>query len=237
MHACNVVESETEDNDDKFYVFSVNESEWRKTLYVNDSLVSVKVDTGAEVNVIPKSVLKSIGQREATKSKLSLVGFTGHKIPVIGKTVLKVPRADISDCTVTVTFYIVDDEYLASDITLLGLHTTRELQIVDSEPDWVFEVSESVDSILEEFESVFQGLGKFREPVKLHLKSTAIPKAVPPRSVPHSKKASLKAMLDSLVSQGVIVPDSEFLEWLCPLVLFGKPDGSTRIYSVLILHI
>jgi hypothetical protein len=230
MHACAVISDTESDDDEKFYVYSVNESEWRKSLYLNDSLVSVKIDTGAEVNVIPKSVLKEVGQREATKSKASLVGFTGHKIPVIGKTSLKVSCVENPSCSTVACFYIVEDEHLASTSTLLGLHTVRELHIVDcgSAPE-ISEVSESVDCILENYRSVFEGLGRYSKPISLQLKPTAVPKAVPPRRVPHGKRLSLKAELDSLVSQGVIVPDSEPSEWLCPLVLVAKPNGSTRI--------
>ena len=221
-------DSSSDDDGDAFCVYSVNDSEWRTDLFLSDTLVSVKIDTGAEVNVIPKSVMKQIGQREATRSKVSLKGFTGHEIPVIGKTSLRVCRPDSSFATESL-FYVVDDDNLASSITLLGLQTVRELGLVSTTVSEVSDVSESVVKVIDEYQDVFSGLGTYKKQVSLELRSGAVPKAVPPRVVPHRKRQGLKSELDSLVSQGVIVADDSPSEWLTPIVLVAKPDGSTRI--------
>lgn len=50
---------------------------------MNGKLTTVKIDTGAEVNVIPKAIFKQIGLSTVTTSMVTLKGYTCQEIQCI----------------------------------------------------------------------------------------------------------------------------------------------------------
>lgn len=73
-----------------------------------------------------------------------------------------------------------------------------------------------------------EGLGNLC-PVKLELKFTAIPKSIPPRSVPQGVREQLQKTLIKLVKQGVIWRDTGPTKWLTPNVIVNKPSDDMQI--------
>lgn len=69
-----------------------SDSDWTVKLKLNNYWVRFKLDTGADVNVLPKRFLNSIGLKDSdlTKTSIKLQGYSGGNIIVIGKCFLKV---------------------------------------------------------------------------------------------------------------------------------------------------
>ena len=68
------------------------------------------------------------------------------------------------------------------------------------------------------------GLGKVSQELELKLKADAVPKAMPPRSVPQGIRFKLKDELNHCEKTGIICRDDEPSEWLSPTVIVRKPD-------------
>ena len=206
----------------------VLDNKWILKLIVKGKTIDTRVDTGAEVSTIFKKLFLYLGCREAKKTKARLVGYGDKPIPVIGhvKLSVRVP----SGRSETVKFYITDND----NATLLGMPAIKALGLLPKLEINQVGGNDTLDSVskqnwVDKYPEVFNGLGKFGEPVKLELKSGATPKAVPARLVPHKKRRKLKVELDKLVKSEVIVKDTTPVQWLSPLVLVDKPNGDLRL--------
>ncbi|XP_069103128.1 uncharacterized protein [Argopecten irradians] len=61
---------------------------WETTLNVNNHMIDLKLDTGAEANVIPEKMFRQVkGKTKLQKSNAKLSTYTGQGIPVLGKCV------------------------------------------------------------------------------------------------------------------------------------------------------
>ena len=47
--------------------------------------IDVKIDTGAEVNVMPIEVVKALGVKSLKSTKQVLTGYSGDAIPLLGR--------------------------------------------------------------------------------------------------------------------------------------------------------
>ena len=55
------------------------------------------------------------------------------------------------------------------------------------------------------------------------------PKILPCRKIPHAIHKSVKAEVDSLVANGILVPVEEPSEWVSQMAVVKKANGSIRI--------
>ena len=198
---------------------------------VSDKILNVKIDTGAEVNVIPVEVVKTLGIRKLQRTKQRLVGYSGDLIPLLGRVDLELEyRGRIA----VGRFYVRDalvGNGSAESLALIGLPTLRDLDIISDNS--IHNISSqhihTDNDWLRKYPSVFNGLGKIGTPISLKLKDNACPRAVPNRHIPLAERVELKNELDRLVKTGVIVKDDDPCEWSSPIVRVRKPDGSLRI--------
>ncbi|XP_054721344.1 uncharacterized protein LOC129231122 [Uloborus diversus] len=60
-------------------------SEWKEKIHINTTKVSCKIDTGAEVNILPLSYFKVIKRTENIKKTSKILrSYTGHSLNVLG---------------------------------------------------------------------------------------------------------------------------------------------------------
>ena len=86
----------------------------------------MKLDTGAQCNVLPYALYCKLTRKKMKKSKTLLVSHTGHKVPVMGKVTLNVK---LRGKTHPVEFEII--EHPATPVT--GLQTCHELNLVKNQ--------------------------------------------------------------------------------------------------------
>ncbi|GFO19331.1 retrovirus-related pol polyprotein from transposon 17.6 [Plakobranchus ocellatus] len=107
--------------------------------------VNFKIDTGAQVNILPYHLMKGMKHRlHQTKAKLKT--YTGTAITVKGKTDLAVNGQKHE-------FFIVDDKHLTP---ILGYRLAKK-----------FEVIKIMSVTIKEYPTVFGGLGKNHTKFKL----------------------------------------------------------------------
>lgn len=237
---------ESQSSDDEFFMGSVvkclnvettttdETKAWFVTVNVCQSSVKMKIDTGAETNVIPMKTWKKIqGTPALTQSST--------KLKALGETFLEHSgRANVQfrvgDKTVT------DEVFVTKEKTtpILGLSTSAVLGLVTQGDNFPLKQVSAVDtqtettpatlqSIAKEYSDVFTGLGKYPEKYTIRLKDDAQPTIQPPRRVPQSLHEPLKKKLDDMTQKKVIEPVDQPTDWVNNLVIAEKKDGSLRL--------
>lgn len=110
---------------DSVFIGSLNTNKdcWQTAIRIGNKLVNCKVDTGAEVNVMPQRVYKQLRDKPSltsTKTVLRTVAGQLKPLGVINTTI------QFKEKTAVAKFFVVDD----STPTLCGLQTSVELGLV-----------------------------------------------------------------------------------------------------------
>ena len=226
-------------------------------LKINNKKVKVKLDTGAEVNVMPLCVYEQLQTEEVQmmKTATKLCGYGGTNIPVVGKISVNCEFRDIEEQS---EFYIVKTD----SKTVLSLQTCKSLGIIqilnevkslkqqDEKGDQVEHQSNRADEseikkkvvriagktgkklkevIVEMYPKLFNGLGRMEPEHHIKLNDEVSPKVHPPRKIPMGLREKLKKELDSMEKAGVIQKVDEPTEWVNSMVVAEKPNGDLRV--------
>lgn len=145
----------------------------------------MKLDTGAECNVLSTRDFEKITNKEAVlqKSGCKLVTYSGHTMATKGKAKLK--------CDFKVKEYELEFQIIARDsLAILGRESCTKLGLVRR----VYSVEKKDNTdILSEYEDVFTGLGCVPGLHHIQLNPDATPVIHPPRKVPIALKNRVKA--------------------------------------------
>ncbi|UYV62687.1 K02A2.6-like [Cordylochernes scorpioides] len=179
------------------------EDKWCEVIKVNDQPIKFKIDTGAEVSVMPEGIyLQHLGYLKTEKAFLESKRQKCEEIIYIVKGVAR----PLLSCR-------------ASEI--LGL--VRRINIVEDH------APTKLDPMLK-FPKLFTGLGKIDIPYEIKLKEGAKPYSIyTPRRVPIPLMKELQMELERMTSNGVIEKVEGSSEWCSSMVLVAKPSGKLRI--------
>ena len=188
------------------------------------------VDSGATINVIDADTFANLKNVKLLRTSTKAYPYQS-KIPVefLGKfeSIIETKKK----CTVG-TVYVVKGK---DSGCLLSLQTAQELGLIKLQLNAVQSQNlqdDSLAKILQQYSSVFQGLGKLKNhQVKLNIDSSVPPVAQPQRRIPFHIRKKVKVAIKELESQGIIekVPDSQPTPWVSAIVAVPKKDGSVRI--------
>lgn len=216
---------------------SKNEGDWCEMIQVDDRVnVNVKLDTGAQRNVISFENLKQLCSDEPNLEKFDAVlkAYGGTTIPVLGK------------CFLTCTFENRNPSILEFIVvegntnvpTVIGSPTLKKLKLVQRiDVIHESEVKSSLkkekvakNKFVDKYKKVFSGIGcvkNFKYDIKLE--DDAVPKILPCRKVPVVLMDPLKQELDKMENLGIIEKVQGPSDWVSQFVMVKKPDGSLRI--------
>ena len=195
---------------------------WNVDLVVQDNTpVSFKIDTGAEVTVISEKDYQSLEGTNLELPVLKLYGPTRKALNTIGRTKLKLTKASTSKTT-TEYVYVVRN----LKVNLLGLPAVTALGLIAR-----------VDSITPDtldpkarYPSLFTGLGTMGEEYHIQLKEDAKPHALfAPRNVPIPLRGKVEEELRRMEKLGVITPVEDPTPWCAGMVVVPKSSGAVRI--------
>ena len=207
----NLDEESSDEDSTSMYVHTVNkdkqkdDDEWRATVRLNDKPVSLKVDTGAECNVITKDLYDSICTRPPHKTKTKLVAFGGHKLNPCGKaTILSEYKGKYK----VLEFMIVDGNVQ----NVLGKTSCSELKLVKR-------VDAIEKCITDDYADVFKGLGRI-DGITHHIQLDENIKPVihPPRRVPVTLRTRVKDELSRMEKLGVVERVHQPSDWVNSMV-------------------
>jgi hypothetical protein len=241
--------SEDDDSDcdytDTFFVGTVEANRkdypnsWHVEANVGNKRIKMKVDTGAETNVIPWSMWKKIcfdeGQNLVVKkSSVALKSFAGDKVPHRG--VVTVPIT-VSDQSALAQVFLTEGK----TVPVLGLKTLLALKIVQpgenlcvmsttaTKPSPNAEKPLTLKDVQKGYDDVFTGLGRYPGMYHVTIKENAEPTIHAPRRVAPSLQTRLKAKLMDMEKKGVIRKIEQPTDWVNSLVIVEKKDGSLRL--------
>lgn len=200
---------------------------WTINMKINKIECTFKIDTGAECNVLPLHHINKINvnKHEIKKTNIKLKYYTNNSVNVVGTIKLKCLKDDEQH---EIEFVIVNSKTQA----ILGLETCVKLKII-KRIDAIGDGKKTLinyNEIYEKYKDIFTGTGcLIGEPCKLQLKENVKPAVHPTRRVPLALYEILKQSLDNLNKNKIIEPVNGPSDWINPLVIVKKPNGSIRI--------
>ncbi|UYV62474.1 LLGL1 [Cordylochernes scorpioides] len=197
-----------------------NSKKWIVPIKVNNRQVNFKIDTGADVNVLPLQYYYQSFQRiKLEKSDKVLQGPNGIPLETVGMIHVKLQNKGQH---LNSKIYIVDK----LKQPLLSGETSEKLNIVRM----IQQLSSNFLNPKREFPKIFNGLGHAKINYKISLQPDAKPYALcTPRRVPIPLMKQVKEQLEEMTRLGVIESVEEPTEWCAGMVAVSKPGGKIRI--------
>ena len=168
-------ELQDHDNEEDLWIGTVAASgaqnSWNAQVNIGKQTTKMKVDSGAEANVIPQSIWRQMkDQPPLMKSKVKLKAFGGSIVKHLGITNLDFV---VGDRRVTHPAYVTEEE----TCPIVSLKTSLALGLISPGQNKEFvEVSSmeekrmTAESIRSDFGDVFEGLGCYADKYHIHLK-------------------------------------------------------------------
>ncbi|CAC5379137.1 unnamed protein product [Mytilus coruscus] len=213
--------SSCESDGEKCFVGAVNrkteikENACFSSFKLQGKTVQFKIDTGAQVNILPLSIYKKLSNVKLSKTSTSLTSYSGDKLKVVGKCSLHLKDKNCE-------FFVTD----TNQSPLLGFKASHELGLIHV----IMTVQTDVDDPVKSFPKVFTGLGCLEKPYHIKIDSSVNPVINPPRKIPAALREKLKGTLKEMEDKEVIQKVDEPTDWVNSLVVVEKPKtGKLRI--------
>ncbi|UYV62932.1 K02A2.6-like [Cordylochernes scorpioides] len=209
-------------------VWSIHEAkvvhtlEWKKSIIVNGKEICFKLDSGAEVNVLPYTFTRQMKGLEIFQTNRKLTSYTGHEIKIKGIATL---NCKTKNKTESLEFFIADGYYQP----ILGIEAIEKLSLIKKCDAVQTEQNNSTKEILNRHKNIFEGIGRLPIEHKIRLKENATPVIAPSRKIPFSIREKVKAELERMEKLDIIEKVEEPSEWTHPIVVVQKPSGDVRI--------
>ena len=190
---------------------------WTVITSLNKRDIEFKIDTGADVTVIPESQYCKEQDGPLIPTKRILTGAGRNPLGVRGRFtgVLRVNGKTLSQ-----DIYVVSElrTPLLGRPAIEGLNLVSRIQPVQTE------------SVVEMFPSVFQGLGRLKDSYAIKLGSDVKPFALTaPRRIALPLLPKVKEELQRMEDLNVISKVEQPTEWWVGMVVVPKPNGQVRI--------
>ncbi|GFS90805.1 uncharacterized protein K02A2.6 [Nephila pilipes] len=205
----------------------VSETTWFKsiTLDVNHKCfdVNCKLDTGAEVNILPLYILNMFKVKpKLSETNLSLTTYGNFKLKPDGSLIINCSTNKLKN--VPLPFYVVN----VKSKSILGLKGCKELKLIERIAIQCSVISKN--ELIKQYKDVFTGIGEFpSEPYHITLKDNSVPVIHPPRRVPQALQPKLTSTLNNLEKEGIVSKVNKPTDWVQSLVLVEKPNGNQRL--------
>ncbi|XP_011687104.1 PREDICTED: uncharacterized protein K02A2.6-like [Wasmannia auropunctata] len=196
-------------------------------IFINNKLLKMQLDTGADVTTIGTKVWKLIGCPKLQLYVASCVNASGHPIHVVG---FFYATLSYKDKTSRGPIIVLN----CPNIALISAQAIDELDLIAFDRDILknrklINVIQE-DSLKGKFSKLFDNsMGECKKiKVHLRLKPDARPVHVPRRPIPLALEESLNAELDRLIENKIISP-VDYSEWATPVVVARKANGKIRV--------
>ena len=195
-------------------------NEWSIELISNHTHVTYKIDTGAQVNVIPFRTFVKLNRRpKLSTSTIKLTAYNGTEIPVRGQCIININHVGKN---FPLLFIVADTD----SPSILGLKSCEKLNLISR----VMEINSEFDNeIFETFNDCFGDLGTLPKTHHITINENVNPVVHAARRVPFALKDKLKSELDRMIKMNIIEPITEPTDWVNALVVVEKPNGKLRI--------
>ena len=201
---------------------------WYKTIYIAGQTVKFKLDTGSQVNIIPRDIFNNSKEATLRPTTGKLITYSGHHITPDGETQL-----DTGGRQLTFTVVSKGESILGNDACQqLGLiaridavNTTRDEDAADQNEQ---HDAQEATKLVNRYSDVFKGLGLIKTEAHLYVDNTIEPTIDAPRKIPIAIQENVRKELKRMVDIGVITHQNEPTEWVNSITIVQKPN-KTRI--------
>lgn len=241
-----------DDQQKQMKVNSLKEEErWSAKMFVEKSILKVKLDTGAECNVLSMKEAKRFKSKTRNSPTKRLVVYNDEKIKVIGEVVLTCRNKKHAE---NIVFKVVNEDVQP----ILGRKMCEKMGFVkrtfeadiDTDVDSTVELMKNEDSH-KQLKATKSGK-QLNNSLKIHdirvnKDSTKTIgcckdfeydidfiddpkfKIIPPRRVPHAIRNQVKKELEKMVQMNIIEPVSEPTPAVSPMHVVNKGKGKLRV--------
>ena len=179
--------------------------------------VNFRIDTGADVTVVPSRFFKK-NSPLIQKTDKKLFGPGQNKINVIGSVHATLAVGETSS---EQELYVVDN----LKKPLLGRPAIEELKLIKR-----INSVDKENKYKQEFPELFVGLGRMKNVYTIRLQENAQPFAIStPRRLPLPMKGKVQEELKKLEELDIIRPVETPTDWCAPIVAVPKANGKVRI--------
>ncbi|UYV63325.1 K02A2.6-like, partial [Cordylochernes scorpioides] len=189
--------------------------DWYEEVKIKGKKVNMKLDTGAQCNVLPLSLAGRLNLEIQRSPVKSLISFSGHRIPVEGQSLA---MCMVKNMTAYIRFIISRD----NTCPILGRQTCSNLGLVKR--------VNTRQAITQEYQVLFEGIGclKGYEYEAKFQTSDMNMQVRPPRPIPLSIKERVNKELEEMEDNGII----KKVNYPTPIssqMVIAKQKGKIRI--------
>ncbi|UYV80953.1 K02A2.6-like, partial [Cordylochernes scorpioides] len=189
--------------------------DWYEEVKIKGKKINMKLDTGAQCNVLPLSLAGRLNLEIQRSPVKSLISFSGHRIPVEGQSLA---ICMVKNMTAYIRFIISRD----NTCPILGRQTCSNLGLVKR--------VNTCQAITQEYQELFEGIGclKGYEYEAKFQTSDMNMQVRPPRPIPLSIKERVKKELEEMEDNGII----KKVNYPTPIssqMVIAKQKGKIRI--------
>ena len=196
---------------------------WTADIKVNETTVAFKIDSGADVTVIPSTTYQQLKKQPILKSTGKvLMGPCNYKLNCIGTFT---SRLQHKRETTSEEIFVVE----GLERSLLGRQAAQGLNLLNRVD--ALSGTETKERIKEKYLNLFIGLGQIKhQEYDIKLTPEVTPFAITvPRQVPIPLRKETELELQRMERNGVISRVEDPTEWCAPMVVTPKSDGKVRI--------
>ena len=195
------------------------DSTWSVMIDVNETPMTLHIDTGAEATVISEEAWRKLGQPTLSAPGCTLRGPDTHRLPTTGQFAAKLSKEG----------HTAEEEiYVAKKLhhPLIGRPAIHKLGLVSR----ISSVDQASQTPAVQFPKLFEGLGKLQGDYRIQLQEGAKPYALSAlRQVPIPLMKSVEQELRRMEDLGVIAKVHEPTEWCAGMVVVPKANSKVRI--------
>lgn len=204
-------------------------SAWEEYLYIEDKKFKIRLDTGADVSVMPIRIFKCINKQfKIRPTTYILKGFEGTSAKTIGICNLhcKYKGRDTYEDFVVVegaTQILLSGQACTKLSLIKRINNINNISLNDN--------SVRKDAFIQKNFEIFKGFGRFPGKHNITVKENFEAVSRPPTKVPLAIRDELKKELDRLVDRKAIVKVEEMspMASINRIVVVEKPNGKLRL--------
>ena len=192
---------------------------WMVSIVLNREPVNFKIDTGADMTVVPESVFKKLQGAVLHPTSKALLGPGNQALSVRGKFTAELQLDTIK---------VQEEVFVVAGLRnpLLGRPAIQNLNHVAR----VCSVGLETSRIIYEHPKLFHGLGNLKGEYSIKLRPDAQPFALSsPRRIAIPRMPLVKKELEAMESSGVISRVKQPTDWCSGMVVVPKGDKWVRI--------
>ena len=203
---------ENVDSVDSLFIGNVSTNndkiEWTENIKINNKCkLQVKLDTGAQCNVISTSILKKLRiRRKIENFTTRLTAFGGSNIRTIGKCTLDCKFENRPEQQLE--FIVIENNFNTTP-TIIGLPSLVQLKLISRQDniqiDSINDANGETKNILKKFAHLFKGFGCIKNyEYDIKLRDFAKPIIAACRKIPISYREKVKLELRKMLKEGII---------------------------------